>query len=120
MMPTVFPVSSRPTSLFHSSTPQRHVAFRHAMEQREGERQGQLRHRTAIHASGPAELDAAPGQGVDIDAVKSHPVLADHAKVRHLCQHPFVDALQPDDGAIVTAEQRDERVAIENRRGFGE
>ncbi len=51
---------------------------------------------------------------LDVDAVEADAVLADDAQLRHLRQHLVVDALEADDGAVVAAQQRDERVAAEH------
>ena len=88
------------------------------MQQRDRERQRQLRHRSAIDAAGPASLTPRLRDRVDVDAVEPDAVLADHLQLRHLRQHRLVDALEPDDRAIVAAQQRDQIVAVEDRRAI--
>ena len=70
---------------------QRDARFRHAMQQRDRKRQRQLRHRSAIDAAGPRQLDAAPRDRLEVDAVEADAVLADHLQLRHLREHRIVD-----------------------------
>ena len=106
--------------LFPLAVAQRDARFGHAMHERDRKGQRELRHRAAIHAAGPRQLDAAPRQRLHVDAVKANAVLADDLQLRHLRQDALVHALEPDDRAVVAAQDRHEIGAAEDLVRFGE
>ena len=111
MIPKVRPVSCRPTSFRHSPPRSATLDFRHAVHERDRKCQRELGHRAAIDAAGPSQLDAAPRDRVDVDAVEADAVLADDLQFRQLREDRLVDALEADDRAIVAAQRapRDRR-----------
>ena len=84
------------------------------MQQRDGKRQRELGHRSAIDAASPSQLDAAARDRVDVDPVEADAVLADDLQLRQLREDRLVNALEADDRAIVSAHERHEIGAVEH------
>jgi hypothetical protein len=83
------------------------------MTQRDRKGERQLGDRSAVDAGGPSQLDAAPRYRRNVDGVEPDAVLADHFQFGQLLEDAIVDALEADDRAIVTTQERDQRIAVE-------
>ena len=76
-----------------------------AVQQRDGKRESQLRHRPPVDAAGPGQLHAVPLERRQVQAVEADTVLADDLQLGKLRQHAVVNAFKADDCAIVPPQQ---------------
>ena len=86
-MPTVRPVSCRPWRFFQVPWRSSAAGLRHLAQQRDHERQRELGDRAPVDARRPAEADAAPGHGREVEHVGADAVLADHLELGEGGEH---------------------------------
>ena len=82
----------------------------HVTEQRNGERDHQFGDRAPVDPAGPAQLDAAFDQRVQVDPVETDTVLGDNLQFRHGVEHRTVDPFQRDHRLVVTFQEIDQAI----------